>query len=254
MIHKNVSIVKLAQWHALWRPGGPVLLDVFCGAGGAAMGYWRAGFNVIGVDISPQPRFPFPFIQADALEAIRAFGADVDAIHASPPCQAYSRLRHLPWLRGRKYPELIEPVRDALRLSGKHYVIENVPGAPLHTSILLCGYSFGLKVYRHRLFETSFPVHAPVHKAHDITIGAGGNLNDRRGGDGNMIMVAGNQFRKEEAESAMGIYWMSKHELSQAIPPVYTEWIGAQLIGRLKSHNSLPFLPRTTGTIQLAMF
>ena len=131
----------------------PRLLDLFCGAGGAAMGYHRAGFEVVGVDINPQPRYPFEFHQADALEYPLA---GFDAIHASPPCQRFSTMTKR-WARSSSHSDLIEPTRSRLRESMLPYVIENVAGAPLVGPIRLCGSSFGLPVRRHRLFEMSSP-------------------------------------------------------------------------------------------------
>jgi DNA (cytosine-5)-methyltransferase 1 len=222
------------------------LLDLFCGAGGAAMGYHRAGFDeIVGVDIKPQPRYPFTFVQADALEYVAAHGAEFDAIHASPPCQGYSALRCLPWLRDKEYPMLIEPCREALRVTGRPYVIENVERAPLLNGLTLCGRMFGLPVYRHRTFECSEILLSPGHIQHDEVIGAGRMLNDRRKGTLNsgsakgawgkqkIVTVAGGQCRKSEAERALGIDWMLKPELTQAIPPAYTEFIGRQLLGQL---------------------
>lgn len=226
------NVPRLVQWLALWRPGAPLLLDAFCGAGGAAVGYWRAGFNVLGCDNRPQPRYPFPFVQMDAIEFIRLFGPVADAIHASPPCQGYSRLRHLPWLKDKDYPLLIEPVREMLYKIGKPWVIENVEGAPMENGIVLCGYSMGLPVYRHRQFEASFLLLAPPHRKHDIVVGRGNMINDRRKGtiEDGIITIAGNQFDKSEGEDAMGIHWMTKYELTQSIPPAYTEFIGAHLL------------------------
>ena len=130
----------------------PRLLDLFSGAGGAAMGYHEAGFDVVGVDIDPQPRYPFEFHQADAL----TFPLDgYDAIHASPPCQAYTQLG-----KG-EHPRLIEPIRVRLQSAGVPYVIENVVGAPLRNPVKLCGSTFGLHVKRHRLFETNVPMLVP---------------------------------------------------------------------------------------------
>lgn len=202
------------------------------------MGYHWAGFEVVGVDINPQPRYPFEFHQADAM----TYPLDwFDAIHASPPCQGYSRLRHLPWLKGKVYPLLIDPIRDRLVKNGKPWVIENVEDSPLE-GIVLCGQSFGLPIFRHRKFETSFFMLAPSHKSHDTVIGHGRMVNDRRKGTLNsssakgawgkqkIITVAGGQFLKADGERALQIDWMSKAELCQAIPPAYTEWIGKQLM------------------------
>lgn len=219
----------------------PRLLDLFCCAGGAGMGYHRAGFDVVGVDIKPQPHYPFEFHQADALEYLAQHGHEFDAIHASPPCQGYSRLRHLPWLKGKVYPMLIDPVKELLELSGKPWVIENVEDAPLE-GIVLCGQMFGLPVYRHRKFETSFYMLQPWHSKHTEVIGHGRLVNDRKKGSLNnssskgawgkqkIITVAGGQFAKEDGAKALRIDWMNKKELAQAIPPAYTEFIGEQLL------------------------
>ena len=218
----------------------PRLLDLFCGAGGAAMGYSRAGFDVVGVDIKPQPRYPFLFVQADALRPPFRL-EDLDAIHASPPCQGYSALRHLPWLKDRVYPLLLEPVRAMLAASGRPWVIENVERAPLD-GIVLCGQDFGLPIYRHRRFGSNVLLLAPSHTAHDTVIGHGRMVNDRRKGTLNassakgawgqqtVVTVAGGQCSKAAAEQALGIDWMPKSALMQAIPPAYTEFIGRQLL------------------------
>jgi len=220
----------------------PRLLDLFCGAGGAARGYQNAGFYVVGIDIKPMPRYcGDEFHQADALEYLAKHGAEFDAIHASPPCQGYSRLRHLPWLKDKVYPMLIDKTKDLLKSTGKPWVIENVEDAPL-VGIVLCGVMFGLPIYRHRKFETSFFMLQPPHQKHEIVIGYGREINDRkkgslnngsaRGAWGNqsIITVAGNQFSKADAERALNIDWMIKPELAQAIPPAYTEFIGKQLM------------------------
>ena len=146
----------------------PRLLDLFCCAGGAGAGYSRAGFEVVGIDIKPQPRYPLPFIQADALALDPKFVALFDAVHASPPCQSYSDLAK----RNRNadaWPRLLDPVRDMLIRSGLPYIIENVEGAPLRDPVMLCGTMFkGLRVIRHRLFETNFPLLTPPHGKHPI--------------------------------------------------------------------------------------
>lgn len=202
-------------------------LDLFCGAGGVSMGLHRAGFDVTGVDIRPQPNYPFTFIQADALDS----GLDLatfDFIAASPPCQAHSKTRAI---HGYDYPDLIPQTREMLIASGVPYAIENVPGAPLQSPIMLCGTMFGLRVIRHRLFETSFPILAPKCGRH-------GSTNSHRGYStgGEFITVAGNNYRRVEGAAAMGIDWpMTRPELSQAIPPSYAEFIGRaaiQHIGR----------------------
>ncbi len=207
----------------------PRLLDLFCCAGGAGMGYHRAGFDVVGVDINPQPHYPFEFHQADAL----TFPLDgFDAIHASPPCQGYSRMRHLPWLRDKVYPLLIDPVRERLTEWGGPWVIENVEDAPLQTAaglfglhgVMLCGGMFGLPIYRHRPFESSVNLPQPAHRRHTAVIQPGrmlgGRADVRRGitawqEDGG---VGGHMANIDRVKAAMGIDWMTGDELAQAIP------------------------------------
>lgn len=216
----------------------PRLLDLFCGAGGAAMGYYRAGFDVVGVDLVPQPHFPFEFIQADAIEYLSETGAEgFDHIHASPPCQAYSRLRFLPWLRDKEYWDSVPPTRAALQCIGKPWTMENVEGAPLD-GITLCGTMFGLghpdgtPLYRHRLFESSEFMLAPGHPTHRATI-VPGPLLKNRGRLNNGYVLGGHQMSGAKAGAALGIDWMTGKECSQAIPPAYTEWIGTQLLADL---------------------
>jgi DNA (cytosine-5)-methyltransferase 1 len=221
------------------------LLDLFCGAGGASMGYHRAGFDVIGVDIAPQPNYPFEFVQADALRLLRAFEVasrwelatftTADVIHASPPCQLYSTTAAL---HDAEHPDLVAPVRDLLDAIGKPYVIENVVGAPLRNAVRLCGSSFGLPVWRHRLFEVKPMIGFVPPCAHhlapeplDVTGTGSRRLEDRTDGGG------GNSRKPRslgEARRALGIDWMTRRELAQAIPPAYTEWIGTQLLQQLE--------------------
>lgn len=211
------------------------LLDIFCGAGGAAMGYYQAGFDeIVGVDIKPQPHYPFEFVQADAIEFCTAYGAEFDVIHASPPCQAYSVTASL---SRRKHPMLIEETRDALQATGRPWVIENVPGAPLINPLVLCGTMFGLRVIRHRLFECSpvlwFPPRMCLHvgRASGSRLRNTGKTHTLGFKDGYAyITVAGNNYLASEGRAAMGIDWMTRNELSQAIPPAYTRWIGEQFI------------------------
>jgi DNA (cytosine-5)-methyltransferase 1 len=220
-------------------------LDLFCKAGGATRGLQLAGFHVTGVDIEPQPRYcGDAFIQADAL-SVDLSGYDL--IWASPPCQGYSRLRHLPWLKDREYPLLIDPVRERLQASGAAWVMENVEDAPLRNDVTLCGLMFGLPTYRHRKFECSFPLLAPMHERHREVIGSGRMVNDRRKGTLNagsgagawgksrMVTVAGGQFLKADGERALGIDWMSKVELAQAIPPAYARWLGEQALAHIRA-------------------
>ena len=223
------------------KPKKPVakkyrILDLFCCAGGAAKGYKQAGFEIVGVDIDPQPNYPYKFIQADALTLSPEFLATFDAIHASPPCQSYSDLAKRNG-NADAWPRLIEPVRDMLIKTGLPFVIENVEGAPLRNPIVLCGTMFpGLRVLRHRLFETNFPVTAPPHGKHpkvhtfDKRKSHYGKTNDmidfvQVTGGGNCTIAA--------ARDAMGIEWMNKGELNEAIPPAYTKHIGKQLKAHL---------------------
>lgn len=221
----------------------PRMLDLFCKAGGAGMGYHLAGFEVVGVDIEPQPRYPFEFHQADAM----TFPLDgFDAIHASPPCQAYSAGKNM-W-KGRlpddRHPDLVDATRERLRASGLPYVIENVEGAPLTNYVVLCGDMFGLGVKRHRLFETSFfiwnpPVCRSSHPDFVVSVFGGGALSRTPEG-GTTVHGTGNFMQRrvhvshEMAKQAMGIDWMTRDELSQAIPPAYTRFIGTQLLAHLE--------------------
>lgn len=214
------------------------LLDLFCGAGGAAVGYHRAGFDeIVGVDIKPQPRYPFTFVQGDALVYVAAHGCEFDAIHASPPCQAYTRLAFKrPELRA-NYPMLVDAMRELLAVTGRPWVIENVPDADLRNAMILCGASFGLRVYRHRAFESSvFLMNMPHHKHRERikAPGAGGRMAVYVGNPAHMMTVAGHMFSARAGRIAMGIDWMTRDELAEAIPPAYTEFIGSQLIAAIE--------------------
>lgn len=206
----------------------PRLLDLFCGAGGAAMGYHRAGFEVVGVDLKPQPRYPFEFHQANAMTW--PLGG-YDVIHASPPCQAYSAMRTT-WNARSDHPELVEPMRERLREVSVPWVMENVPGAPMDPLFLMCGSAFGLgipgyQLRRHRWFEVSgFWAMSLPCQHHGPVIGIyGDHGRDRRRKEGH-----GRYFTLDERKAAMGIDWMARDELDQAIPPAYTEFIGAQMM------------------------
>jgi DNA (cytosine-5)-methyltransferase 1 len=224
----------------------PLLIDLFCKAGGAGRGYDEAGFDVIGVDIEPQPNYPFRFVQADALAFLDRMLAGgtwdwigpgiIDAYHGSPPCQDYSTTRSL---HTAEYPRLIAPTRERLLALGKPYVIENVAGArsDMLSPFTLCGSSFGLGVWRHRIFETSFDIglippcaHYLVPEPIDVT-GTGGRRLDPRSGTRH---AGGGDSRKPlnlaHAREVMGIDWMTRRELSEAIPPAYTRFIGRQLL------------------------
>ena len=204
------------------------LLDLFSGAGGCAMGYYRAGFDeIVGVDIKPQKNYPFAFVLGDALEYVAYHGHEFDAIHASPPCQKYSKARNL---RGNTHPDLVAPVRELLKATGKPYVIENVQGAPLINPVTLVGSMFGLMTMRPRLFECSFPVPfvlAPPAQAKHAKMG-------RPPKEGEYVHVVGHMSNVPYCREAMGIDWMTVGELAQAIPPAYTQWIGERLIEVIK--------------------
>jgi DNA (cytosine-5)-methyltransferase 1 len=209
-------------------------LDLFCGGGGVSMGYAAAGFDVVGVDINPQPRYPFEFIQADALEYLAEHGKEFDFIHASPPCQGYSVLVSM---TTHEHPKMITPTRELLRATGRPYVIENVAGArrELIDPIMLCGAMFGLRSYRHRLFESNVPLTTPEHPKH--THGVKYIYDKRKSGyrqpftATDMVPVHGDNNAPFGLQcEAMGIDWMNRRELVQAIPPAFTEYIGRQVM------------------------
>ncbi|MEN6475228.1 MAG: DNA methylase, partial [Syntrophaceae bacterium] len=197
--------------------------------GGCSMGYYRAGFEVVGVDINPQKHYPFEFIKTNALSVDVDFMRSFDAIHASPPCQGYSATR-TQWNCGKiDHPKLITPVRAALEASEIPWVIENVMGSTLHWGIVLCGTMFGIKTYRHRVFESSIMLLQPAHRKHPETIPGRGFGTSPRG----YCNPCGHTSHKGQAQEwgrALDIDWMNQKELTQAIPPAYTEFIGRQLI------------------------
>lgn len=201
------------------------LLDLFCGAGGAGMGYHRAGFEVVGVDIAFQKHYPFEFHQADALEYLSEYGIKFDVIHASPPCQRYSAMQHINKNK-EKWPDLIAPIREMLITldSLKHglpWIIENVIGAPLRVDLLLCGSMVGLPIIRHRIFESNIPMPLLTPTCHHD------NVYDPWHKDG--------VDQRIKLSRAMGIDWfMTRPEVREAIPPAYTEYIGRQLLAALK--------------------
>ena len=206
------------------------LLDLYCKAGGASKGYQLAGFEVVGVDIKKQKRYPYEFIQADCLELMKDmdFLRSFDVITASPPCQTHSITQHLRNAQGKSTDkiDLIPQTREALVLSGKPYIIENVPGSPLINPIRMCGSSFGLKVRRHRLFESNIQLTSSIcsHKEQGKPVGIYGSMRDE-------IPKGGHTAKSiEQAREAMGIDWMIWGELVEAIPPVYTETIGKQIL------------------------
>lgn len=192
------------------------VLDLFCGAGGSAIGYWQTGFEVVGVDIEDQPRFPFEFIKADAME-FDLSSLEFDLIHASPPCQNYSSMKTM---NPSEAPQLIKPLREKLR--GYDYVIENVMGAPL-MGVMLCATSFGLKMLRHRLFEANgftIPSLTCAHDKDTVYINPyktkGRKKAEKEYGD-----TIWRLFKKE-----LGLEFMTDYQASQAIPPHYTKYIG----------------------------
>lgn len=217
----------------------PKLLDLFCGAGGAARGYADAGFAVTGVDINPQKRYPYYFVCDDALGFVRRHGHKFDVVHASPPCQRYSVATKANPSAAEKHPDLVAVTRDALRATGKPYIIENVPGAPLVNPIVLCGTMFPgeLKVYRHRLFESNIPLVAPVHGKHDAVTGT--HRWPYRAGEFYDISGTGYKgWTMPEGRVAMGIGWpMCRQELVQAIPPAYTRCLGEQIMVYLQERE-----------------
>ena len=221
----------------------PRLLDLFSGAGGSAVGYSRAGFEVVGVDHVFQPNYPFEFFEADAtrlddrwVEAMR-----FDAIHASPPCQAFTAYKRTGNVG--EYPDLIEPIRELLRQTGLPYVIENVEGAPLEDPVTLCGSMFDLDVQRHRLFESNWNLEPPWqpcrHKLWAPDRFPGGRSKERTGSSQGLVRgtieIGSWDIPLARQQEAMGIAWMTLEELSEAIPPTYTKLIGHQLMAHLKA-------------------
>lgn len=216
-------------------------LDLYCCKGGAGYGYHLAGFEVTGVDIIPQPGYPFEFVQADAIEYLLAHGHLFDFIHASPPCQAHSDLRNT-W-NAHEHADLIPATREALQAIGRPYVIENVEGAPLKDPVVLCGSMFGLgaegyRLERHRQFESSFPLPQPDHACKGNSrpvIGIyGGKVRNRRAiPSGSQQSRVGTTLPLELGQEAMGIDWMNRKGLSQAIPPAYTRWIAETWLASL---------------------
>ena len=203
----------------------PRLLDLYSCAGGAGTGYHRAGFDVVGVDINPQPNYPFEFHQGDALAYLAEHGHEFDAIHASPPCQDHSVTSAQHAMRGTAV--LLDQTRQALLGQDRPWVIENVPGAPMRTDYRLCGCMFDLPgLRRDRWFETSwhgFEMRPKcIHKGYAVTVaGHSGGSSTRDGRS---------KGSYAEWARAMGIDWMTAAELAQAIPPAYTEYIGRRLL------------------------
>jgi DNA (cytosine-5)-methyltransferase 1 len=212
----------------------PRLLDLFCGAGGASVGYHRAGFDVVGVDNVAKvgKHYPFEFHEADALEYLAEHGHEFDVVHASPPCQDHSALSALVGKHGTGW--LLEATRDALHSAGPLYVIENVASAKLPVSMLLCGSMFGLRTYRHRKFEIDLRaglLMVPEHPTHRVLT----STKKRRAcWDAGLNISVTGDIGSTIGGLALGIDWMNGNELSQAIPPAYCEFIGAQLVAALR--------------------
>lgn len=204
----------------------PRLLDLFCGEGGAAYGYWLAGWDVFGCDIEPQPNYPFPFRQCDAMSLILNEGHRFDAVHASPVCKRYSACSVL---NDVEHPDQIPGVRRLLIELGKPWVIENVPGAPLFNPAVLCGAMFGLRTYRHRLFETNFPLVAPMEPLHVSPLAKMG----RPVMPGEFIQVVGHYSDVRLAREVMGMPWGTRDGMAQAVPTAYTEYVGRYLLDSL---------------------
>lgn len=205
----------------------PKILDAFCCQGGAGKGYADAGFDVTGVDIDPQPRYPYRFVQADAIAFILEHGAEFDFIHASPPCQHYTKARNL---RKNNHPDLIGPTRAVLKATGRPWVIENVEDAAdwLNNPVRLCGAAFGLRTYRHRLFETGngFLLPEPMHPEHSWPLVKMG----RPPVPGHFNHYVGHFSGADQAREDLGTPWMTKEGMRECIPPAYTRYVGQHLM------------------------
>ena len=210
------------------------LLDLFCGAGGAAMGYYQAGFHVTGVDIKPQPRYPFEFIQGDVMALELEFLRQFDAIHASPPCQWITYAASQWRAQGQEYPKLLEPIRERLVRAGRPYVIEQPVGKVLHHPLLLNGAMFGLRVKRDRYFETNW--YLPMCLLPQDTK----PTKMRRPFDartGQLFYPVGHFSGVKEAGVIMECAWMTQKELAQAIPPAYAKYIGERLVAQVMAEG-----------------
>lgn len=206
---------------------GRKVLDLYCGAGGASMGYHLAGFEVTGIDVKHGKRYPFTYKRMSVLDLTPDDLQGFDFIHASPPCQTFSITKNLRIAQGKSTDklDLLDPTRKLLIQSGKPYVIENVKGAPLINAVQLCGSSFGLKVRRHRLFESNLPIYGSEcdHKTQGRPVGVYGSMKDEIPNGGKTAESL------QEGRQAMGINWMLWGELVEAIPPIYTQYIGQQV-------------------------
>jgi DNA (cytosine-5)-methyltransferase 1 len=205
----------------------PRVLDLYCCQGGAAKGYADAGCDVTGVDVALQPRYPYPFVQADAIDFVREHGGEFDFIHASPPCQFDSDCQRI---QSNSHPDLIGPTRAALEATGRPWVIENVRGAlpKLRTPVLLCGTMFGLATYRHRYFETGGGFHLvqPRHLRHTVPQAKMG----RPVPPGHYGQFIGNFSGVSLAREVMDVAWMNRDGIRECIPPAYTQWTGTAFL------------------------
>ncbi len=210
------------------------LLDLYCCAGGAAMGYYIAGFDVTGVDKEDQPEYPFTFFKDDAIAFLKKYGHEFDLIHASPPCQHFTKYNNCRKDLKSRYEDLISETREALIEIGKPFVIENVVGAPMVNPVTLCGSMFGLDVRRHRLFESNFKISQPIcdHKVWEPNRYPGGRSRERghaRALCRGTVEVGRWNIPLKTQQDAMGIDWIfNLRSLSESIPPAYTKYIGEQ--------------------------
>lgn len=206
----------------------PLALVTYCGQGGSAAGYVNAGFDVVCVDIVAQPRIPFRFIQADALDFIGNEGHRFQLIDGGPVCKAYSKTARI---HNAGHPEQIPATREAMLATGKPYVIENVEDArpELLDPVMLCGASFGLRTYRHRLFESNLPLTVPEHMNHEWPTAKMG----RPVRDGEFYHAVGNFSGVETVRRDMGVPWMNREGINQCIPPAYAEWVGRRILSQL---------------------
>lgn len=221
------------------------MLDLYCCAGGASMGYHQADYDVYGSDISPQKNYPFSFHQGDALAVLAALNLglsvpfthkdgrverlylhDFAFIHASPPCQRYTAMAACRPGLADTYPDLVDPTRELLDQTGLPYIIENVVGAPVRADVTLCGHMFGLALYRHRIFESNRPLEQLEHVPHTLPASKAGHWRP-----GTIISISGHVSPIALAREAMGIDWTNRHELAESIPPAYTKYLGEQMKG-----------------------
>jgi DNA (cytosine-5)-methyltransferase 1 len=228
----HITVIMVYQIVRGIHVSRPLLLDLFCCQGGASAGYVAAGFDVVGVDIDSQPRYPYRFIRYDAVELLRygfaryPYPQPIAAVHASPPCQAHSNAQRI---QGREHPELIEPIRELLQEMDLPWVIENVPGAPLKDPIELCGTMFGLHTYRHRLFESNVPIPVPEHPEHTApTVKMGRPVRE-----GEFYHAVGNFSNVPYVRRDLGAPWMNRDGLRECIPPAYAKHVGRALLAAL---------------------